>query len=434
MHSNIRRARGRLHSPLWRHADFLRLWTGQSISELGSQVTLVALPLTAILVLHASAFRVAILSSFEFAPFLLFGVIAGVWIDRLPYRQVLIVADLARAAALGSVPLAYAFGALTLGQLYAVGFLTGTFTVFFSLAYHAYLPSMLERDLLMDANAKLESTRSIAQTAGPAAGGGLVTLASAPAAIIAEAASFVFSAALLIAIRAPARRPSEAPSRDLRSELREGLGYLWHHPIFRANLFSAGLANFSYGIVWAILLVFAVRQLHLNAATIGAVLAVGQAGGIAGAILARRIARILGIGPALIAASALIGPATLILASATPSTAVPFLIIGWALWSFTSLMSSVIGVSIRQALVPQRLQGRVVGATRSIIFGVAPIGSLVGGTIAATAGLRAALFAGAGAALFAFLPLALSPVRTLRELPSEPEELRLPAVAPEPAR
>jgi Na+/melibiose symporter-like transporter len=342
---------------------------------------------------------------------------------------VLIVPDLARAATLGSVPVAYAFGVLTLGQLYAVGFLTGTFTVFFSLAYHAYLPAMLERELLMDANAKLESTRSVAHTAGPAAGGGLVTLASAPAAIIGDAVSFVLSAAFLITIRTPSKRPAEAPSRDLRSELREGLSYLWHHRIFRANLFSSGLANLSYGITWAVLLVFAVRQLHLNAATIGVVLGVGQAGGIAGAILARRIARIVGVGPSFITALALLGPATLVLASANGSTAVPFLIIGWALWSFTSVMSAVIGVSIRQALVPQRLQGRVVGATRSIIFGIAPIGSLVGGAIAATVSLRAALFAGAGVALFAFLPLSLSPTRSLRELPGETEEAGLFALA-----
>jgi len=392
----------------------------------------VALPLTAILVLHASAFRVAIVSSLELSPFLVFGVLAGVWIDRLPYRRVLIVADLARAAVLGSIPVAYGLGALRLGELYVTGFLAGTFTVFFSLAYHAYLPALLERGLLMEANAKLESTRSIAQTAGPAAAGVLVTLASAPVAIAADAASFVVSAALLLSIRTPSRRTPKAPSPHLRSELREGLSYLWHHPIFRANLFSSGLANFSHGIIWAILLVFAVRQLHLDAATIGVVLAVGQAGGIAGAILARPIARKVGIGRAIIAALTLTGPATLILACATRSTAIPFLTVGWAVGNFAGPVTGVLGVSIRQAIVPQRLQGRVVGATRSVIFGIAPIGSLLGGTIAATVSLRAALYTGAGIAFVAFLPLALSPIRSLRELPSEPEELDAVAVAHSP--
>jgi len=393
----------------------------------------VALPLTAILVLRASAFRVAVLSSLELSPFLVFGVPAGVWIVRLPYRQVLIVTDLGRAAVLGSIPVAYGCGALTLGQLYLAAFLAGTFTVFFSLAYHAYLPALLERGLLMDANAKLESTRSIAQTAGPAAGGGLVTLASAPLAIVADAASFVLSAALLLSIRTPSRRTSNAPRRDLRGELREGLSYLWGHPIFRANLFSSGLANFSYGIIWAILLVFAVRQLHLDAATIGVVLGVGQAGGIAGAILARRIARTLGIGRAIIAAMTLTGPATLILACATRSTGIPFLTVGCAIGSFAGPVTGVLGVSLRQAIVPQRLQGRVVGATRSVIFGIAPVGSLLGGGIAAAASLRAALFTGAGVAFLAFLPLMLSPIRSLRELPSQAEELDVLPLAPEPA-
>src|SRR5438067_1310296 len=151
--------------------DFRRLWAGQTISELGSQVTLVALPLTAILVLHASPFAVALLTSFEYLPFLVFGVLAGVWVDRLRYRHILILADILRAAVLGSVPVADAFHVLTLAQLYAVAFVAGVLTVFFSVAYHAYLPTLVERDLLVRGNARLEATRSIAQTAGPAAGG-----------------------------------------------------------------------------------------------------------------------------------------------------------------------------------------------------------------------------------------------------------------------
>src|SRR5437870_8021810 len=151
-------------------ADFQRLWAGQTISELGGQVTLVALPLTAIIVLHASAFAVAVLSSFEYLPFLAFGVLAGVWVDRLRYRRVLIFADIVRAVVLGTIPVANAFGALSLEQLYVVAFVAGSLTVFFSVAYHAYLPTLVERELLVQGNARLEATRHISQTAGPAAG------------------------------------------------------------------------------------------------------------------------------------------------------------------------------------------------------------------------------------------------------------------------
>jgi MFS family permease len=408
----------RPRSPLWRNGDFLRLWAGQTVSELGGQVTLVALPLTAILVLDASAFEVGVLSSLEFLPFLVFGLVAGVWVDRLPYRRVLVAADLGRAAVLGTVPLAYLLDALTLPHLYAVGFLAGTLTVFFSLAYQAYLPVLLERVHLVDANSKLEVTRSVAQTAGPAAGGGLVAAFSAPVAILADAVSFLVSGGLLLAMRHREQPRVQPAARDLVGELREGLRYVWQHPIFRPNLLASGLANFSYGIVWAILLVFAVRSLELEAGVIGLVLAVGQAGGIAGALLARRIAARIGIGPALIGAIALCGPAYAIVALATPSTAVPFLTIGWTLLSFASLVSAVLGVSIRQALVPQHLQGRVVGATRSVILGAIPLGALVGGVLAAAIGLRPTLLVGALVCGPAFVPLLRSPVRWLRELPA----------------
>jgi MFS family permease len=413
---------------LWQHHDFLRLWAGQTVSEFGGQITIVALPLAAILVLDASTAQVAVLSTLEFAPFLFFGLVAGAWIDRLPYRRVLIAADLGRAALLASIPLAYAFDLLSLPQLYVVGFLTGTLTVFFSVAYQAYLPVLLERRRLVEANGKLGATASVAQTAGPAAGGGLVSLLSAPAAIGIDALSFLVSGGFLAAIR---RREEPRPipaRRNLRSELREGLAWVWAHPIFRANLFASGLANVGYGVIWGVLLVFAVRELGLGSGTIGLILAVGNLGGVAGALLARRIAAWIGIGPSFILALALCGPATVLIAAATPSTAVLLLTSGWALWSAASLLTVVLGSSIRQGLVPQRLQGRVVGATRSVIIGAIPLGGLAGGAIAAAGSTRAALVAGSCLSIVAFVPALLSPARHLRELPPVEPETVAPAV------
>lgn len=405
-------------SGLWSHVDFLRLWVGQTVGELGSQVTLVALPLTAILVLQASAFEVAVLSSFELVPFLLFGLLAGVWVDRLPYRLVLISADLGRAVVLGSVPLSYALGALTLAQLYAVGFLAGTLTVFFTCAYGAYMPSLVEHSQLVEANSKLEVTRSIAQTAGPGVGGGLIALTSAPVAILADAASFLVSGLLVTTIRHRQERQPHPEKRHLKVELREGIAFVWRHPFFRPNLFASGLANLSYGIVWSILLVYAVRSLGLHAGLIGLILAIGQAGGILGAVLARRIASRIGFGPTFITGIACAGPATLVIAVAGHATAIPLLTIGWALWSFGAMITAVMGASIRQALVPPRLYGRVLGANRTIIWGIAPLGALVGGTLAASIGLRPTLIVGTVTAAIAFLPLLFSPARQLRVLPT----------------
>jgi MFS family permease len=351
---------------LWRHRDFMRLWSAQTVSEFGSQFTLLALPLTAILVLHSTAFEVAVLSSVAFLPFLLFGAVAGVWVDRLPYRLVLVGADLGRALVLASIPVAYAFHALTLPQLYAAGFLSGSLTVMFSVAYSAFLPSLLEPARLAEGNSRLEVSRSLAQTSGPATAGGMISAVSAPVAIVVDTASFLASAVAIFSIRHREARPAKGGERSVLRELREGLRHVWREPILRSNVFSAGLANFAYGMVWAVLLVFAVRILGLHAAPRGA--------------------------------------------------ASFFLTAGWALGSFGAMITAVIGPTIRQVVVPQRLQGRVVGAIRSVIMGVVPLGSVTAGALAATIGIREALFIAAGLACVAFVPL-VGPLRNLDRLP-----------------
>ena len=403
---------------LWRHEDFLKLWVGQTVSQLGTVVTRTALPLVALLVLGAGPWELAVLVIVTSAGILLVGLLAGAWVDRLRRRPVMVAADFGRAALLGSVPLAYAFGALTLPQLYVVGFTAGTLTVFFSLAYQAYLPLLVDRDRLLEANGKLEAARSVAQTAGPGAGGGLVALLSAPVAILADAISFLVSALMIISIRHREQRASVPVTRDLRAEVHEGIRYVWRQPILRANLFSSGLANFGFGAIWALVLVFAVRVLGLNAGLIGVILALGQGGGILGAVYAGRMAARIGAGPSFILAMASFGPGVLLIALAGRTTAIPFLAVGWALASFATSVTAVLGVGIRQAMVPQRLQGRVVGATRTVILGIAPIGALAGGGLAAAFGLRAALLVGAGIGCVAFVPLLLSPARTLRHLPA----------------
>jgi MFS family permease len=214
---------------LWRHPDFLRLWSAQTISQFGSQVSQLALPLAAILVLDASAFEVALLGTVEFLPFLLFALPAGVWVDRLPRKPILVLGDVGRAVALASIPLAYAFDALTIWQLYVVGFVVGVCTVFFDVAYQSYLPSLVDRAQLVDGNSKLEVSRSAAALAGPGLAGVLIGALTAPYAILLDAISFVWSAGLLFRIRTEEIVPAPTETPSMRRKLGEGLRYLLGH-------------------------------------------------------------------------------------------------------------------------------------------------------------------------------------------------------------
>jgi MFS family permease len=413
-------------SALWSNADYLRFWGAQGISAFGSQITLVALPLAAILTLDASAFEVAVLTGLEFVPFLLLGIPAGVWVDRLRRRPILVLTDVARGVSLLSIPFAYWLDALTLPHLYVVALLNGSLTVFFTLAYQAYLPALVERSQLVEANAKFEATETIARLAGPGAGGGLVSVLSAPVAVFADALSFLASGALISSIRQDERSRPDAGSQrtGFWSELRDGGRVALRNTYVRAMLATTALLNVGFAMAWAVLLVFAVRELGLSAGLAGLVLSVGEVGGLLGALAATRVMRRLGVGPAIIASAIGFAPALLVLAIAPESLPAPVLAAGWAALSFVGVVYNTATVSLRQAYVPQRLQGRVVGFNRSIVWGISPLGAVIGGVLATLVGFRWTMVAGACVCALALLPAVLSPVRSLRDLPEpmEPDE------------
>src|SRR5437588_787158 len=223
---------------LWRHRDFMKLWSGETVSKVGSQVSVLAIPLIAITVLKASTFEVGLLATVEFSPFILVALHAGAWVDRLAKRPVLIAADVGRFAALLTVPLAYELGGLTIGQLYVVSFVTGVLTVFFDVAYQSYLPALVDREQLTEGNAKLATSESGAQVVGPGLAGGLIDVIGAPLAVLADAASFAVPGLAILAIRKPepvVERPAE--TRRTRDEIREGLGYVLRHPLLRPQAF-----------------------------------------------------------------------------------------------------------------------------------------------------------------------------------------------------
>jgi MFS family permease len=410
---------------LWRHADFLKLWSAQTISQFGSQVSGLAIPLTAILILDASAFEVSVLAMVEFAPFLLFTLPAGVWVDRLPRRPILAVADLGRAAALVSIPVAYALDALTLWQLFVAGFAVGTLTVFFDVSYQSYLPSLVGRGQLMDGNSKLEVSRTGAQMAGPGVAGLLIGALKAPYAILVDAISFLGSAAFLFAIGSREEVPAPTEKPSMRRELWEGLTYLVRHPYWRPIAITTATSNFCSNVAFTIFLVYAVRRLDLTPGVIGLTFTLGSIGALAGALAAQRVSRRLGIGPTMLGAALVFGPATLLVPLAPPSFPVPLLVVSGALSGFGIVLYNVTGLSFQQAITPERMLGRLNASRRFVVWGTIPLGQLASGGLASWIGLRPTLFAGAIGACFTFLPIAFSPLRRVRTEADVPEPLRL---------
>ena len=271
-------------SGLWSHGDFLKLWTGQTISEFGSQVSQLAIPWVALVTLNASAFEVAALGTVEFLPFVLFTLPAGVWVDRVRRRSVLVAGDFGRALLLTSIPIAYALGDLTLAQLYVVGFLVGIHTVFFDVAYQSYLPAIVDRDSLIEGNSKLNVTSSGAQLAGPGAAGGLIALATAPYAILVDALSFVVSGGFTLWIRRSEDQPEEATARrHLIVELGEGLRYVLRHRLLLPQALSTGVSNFFTNVSFAILIVYAHRRLGMSSGLIGLSFSLAAIGWMIGA-------------------------------------------------------------------------------------------------------------------------------------------------------
>jgi len=419
---------------LWRHRDFLSLWGAETISQFGSQVTFLALPLVAILVLDESAFNVAALTSVAFVPSLLFTLPAGVWVDRLRRKPILVLADVGRAVALLSVPIAHWAGVLTIWQLYVVGFLTGVCTVFFDVAYQSYIPALVGRTDVVEANSKLEISRAAANIGGPGMAGGLVAALTAPVAVLVDAASFALSALLLFGIRKREEAPPRAERRSLRSELGEGLRYVFSHSYQRTMVAMTAISNFFGQVVFSILLVYAVRELGLTAGTIGIVLAIGNLGTLAAALTAKRIGDRLGVGRTILLASCLFGPGTLLIAFAPQDNAIPFILASMIVIGFGGILYNVTAISLIQAITPDRILGRANASRRFVVWGVVPLGGFTGGALASTIGLRETMVVGAVGGLLTIVPILFSPLRSVGRMSElEPQSSPIASASSAPA-
>ena len=409
---------------LWRHSDFLKLWSAETVSQFGTQISLLALPLVAIDVLHVSAFKVAALTTVEFLPFLVVSLPAGVWVDRLPRRPILIAGDLARAGLLASIPIAYWMDVLTIWQLYGVGFLFGIATVFFDVAYQSYLPSLVERRQIPDGNAKLEISRSSAQLGGPGLAGILVGWLRAPAAILFDAVSFLGSALFILSIRkTEASLADRAPRRKMRTELREGLSYVLRHPYLKNIAACTAIFNFFGLMGYAILLVYARRKLDLSPQAIGLAFTLSNFGPLLAALTANKIFARFGVGRTIIASSILGGPMFLAIPFAPHGHAALFVLVPAILvGGFMGVIYNIAQVSLRQAITPERIQGRMNSVMRFIVWGAIPLGSFAGGINASLIGLKATLIVSGVGCSLAFLPVLFSPVRSVREMPEPLED------------
>lgn len=459
---------------LFRHPNYLKLWSAATVSLFGTQVTQIAIPFIAAVVLKASPGEVGLLTTIEFLPFLLFTLPAGVWVDRFPKKRILIFGDLGRAVMLASIPIAFALGGLTIWQLYLVGFVNGVMTVFFDVADQSYLPTILEREELVEGNSKLQISHSSAQILGQPLGGGIIALVTAPVAIVIDAISYVVSAGLILGIREKARRAiglpppadpesavlasqaddvrpaegggasvaveaaasaaSQAEGADapdapeapagMRTQIMDGLRYILRHEYLRNIAATTATSNLFSNIGFAIFPVFAYRELLMSPAAVGTVGGLGGAGVLLGALIASRVQARLGIGRTIILSAATFGPVNLLIPLATPELAVLFLSTAFFIASINNVVYNVAQVSLRQAITPERFLGRMNATMRFLVWGTIPIGSLIGAGLSEIIGVRSTMWVSAILGFLPFLPVFFSKVRTLRTIPTEDPDAR----------
>lgn len=410
---------------LWRHRDFLLLWSGQAVSEMGSAVTLLAVPLIAVVLLHASTFSVGLLATASTVPFLIIALPAGLIVDRLAKRPMLIACDASRLVVIGSVPAAAAAGVLTMAQLFAVALVAGILTVFFDVAYLSYLPALIRAGQLADGNGKLSVTQSFAEVAGPGLGGALFGLLRAGALTV-DAISYWVSTLSLLLIRA--REPAiERPAGDggerpkLRTEIFAGLNFVVRHPVLRKIAACNGTVNLFSNLTFTLEIIFLIRVLHLRPQYTGLLVAAGSVGGIVAGLASGTLTRWIGSARIMWVSMLGFGALGLLLPLAAQGWRLSLFAVGLLGFSFSAVLYNVAQLSYRQAICPPELLGRMNAAVRWIVWGTLPLGSLAGGALGTLIGVRPALWVGMIGSWAAGFWVLFSPLRRMRDVPAGPE-------------
>jgi MFS family permease len=416
--------------------DFRLLWIGETTSCFGSSISSVALPLVALTVLHASAFAVSLLTAAAWVPWLLIGLPAGAWVDRLPRKRIMMAADLVSLAAFGSVPVAAVFGVLTIAQLLAVAVLAGAATVFFDTAYRAFLPELVDHADLLEGNAKLQGSEQVTHVAGPGAAGLIAQAVGAVGGVVADALSFAVSAFCLSRIRptraagqetradapggtadAPKASAQPRPERNLRREIAAGLRLVIADPLLRVNAVFGCLSNLTLTGYQAVLIVFLIRDVHLSPGVAGLTLALTSLGGVLGALLARPVAARIGTGRAVLLGKLLLSPFGLLIPLADRGPGLALFVLGSVVIIAGIVGGNVIWSGFSQAYYPAEVQGRMSTSMQFVNYGAIPAGAVLAGSIASVAGVRETLWIMVTGLVLSSSVLLLGPLRRLRDLP-----------------
>ncbi|WP_112263471.1 MFS transporter [Lentzea terrae] len=407
---------------LWGHHDFRRLWIGDTISQFGSSIGITVIPLLAAGVLNATPFEMGLLAAASQMAFLLIGLPAGVWVDRMRRKPLMLAMDVARAALLLSVPFAWWLGGLGLPQLIVVSLAVGVCTVFFDVAYQSYLPSLVGRDQLVEGNSKLQASLSVAEVSGPAIGGYVAQFLGAANGVLATGLGYLSSAFFLFRIKAVEPAPERHPDPHLRREVMEGLRFVFSNRTLRMIVATTGTSNFFHGIQQAVMILFLLNVAELSEGMAGVFLSAGGIGGVLGAAVAYKLGQLVGQARMIWLIPLLTWPFILLLPFASPGWGVALPMLGSAVSMFGIVVYNIGQVSYRQAICPDHLLGRMNASIRWVVWGSTPIGALVGGGLGTWLGVVPTLWIALIGSVAGMVWVLLSPLRTMRDLPTAPAE------------
>ena len=407
---------------LWRDANFLTLWSGQSLAQFGAQITELAVPVLAVLLLGASEFEIGVLNAANVAAFLLVGLPAGAWIDRLRKRHVMIAADIVRALALAAVPALWMLGVLEIWQLVAIAFVVGIATVFFDVSYQSIVPSLVRPRQIAEANGKLQATYELANIAGPGIGGWLVGVLTAPVAMLATAGTYAVSVVALLLTRDREEPRAVDDRAPILHEIREGLQFVFGERLLRRIVGTTATSNFFAVISTTLLPLFLLRELGFTPAAMGVVFSLGAVGGLLGAIATPHIVARVGEARAIPLSAIGCSLAALVLpvAAITPAFAFPLLVVQSFALSFLVLLYNITQVTFRQRITPPRLLGRMNASVRFVVWGVMPLAALLAGGLGTWLGVIPTMWIGAIGQLLAAGFVLFGPFWSLRRLPDAP--------------
>ena len=405
---------------LWHNADFLKFWGGETLSLLGTQVTNLALPLTAIIAFKASDDQVGVLRFLQLAPYIGLALLFGVWVDRVRRRTVMLVTNLVRMVLIGLVPVLNWMHDLTMPVLLVIACAVGVASVLYDVSWMPFVPTLVKDPRhYVEANAKMGISSSVSDVAGPGIAGVLVSVLTAPVAMVVDSVSYLVSVGSLLLVRVDEPRPTQTVKRDVKAEIKAGLNWVFRNPILRWLAFVGFCCNFSMITVWTMFLLYGTHELHLSSSTLGGIFAVASIGGLIGAMLSRKVIARFPLGPLYFVCQSLLllGPTVIVVAGGPKAVVIGLMVVSFFTTYAGLGVANVIIVSVRQTTTPQSMMSRMTACFRMLLFGGGALGGLTAGLLSGAIGDKHALEVAAAFSAAVIIALVVSPVSRLRELP-----------------